>query len=54
MSDPVADLIAAEGLPADYGEVVERHWTPLATKIARAAARHTPLVVGINLSLIHI
>ena len=48
MSDPVADLIATESLPADYGEVVERHWTPLATKIARAAARHTPLVVGIN------
>ena len=48
MSDPVADLIAAEGLTADYGEVVERHWIPLATKIARAAARHTPLVVGIN------
>ena len=40
----VDELIAAEGLPADYGEVVERHWTPLADDIA---ARR-PRVVGIN------
>ncbi|MEO6040328.1 MAG: kinase [Croceibacterium sp.] len=39
-----ADLIAAEGLPADYVDVVERHWRPLAERIA--AVR--PRVVGIN------
>ena len=48
MSDPVADLIAAEGLPADYAELVEAHWKPLATLIARRAAGRTPLIVGIN------
>ncbi|KLE35091.1 hypothetical protein [Aurantiacibacter luteus] len=48
MSDAVADLIAAEGLPADYAEVVERHWKPLADRIATRAAGHTPLIVGIN------
>ena len=48
MSDPVADLIAAEGLPADYAEVVENHWKPLATRIARLPASRAPLVVGIN------
>lgn len=48
MSDPVTDLIAAEGLPGDYIEVVERHWKPLATRIARFPASRAPLVVGIN------
>ncbi|MEL1249708.1 kinase [Aurantiacibacter gilvus] len=48
MSDPIADLIAAEGLPADYAEVVENHWKPLATRIARMPASRAPLVVGIN------
>ncbi|MCB2065985.1 MAG: kinase [Erythrobacter sp.] len=48
MSDPVTQLIAAEGLPAGYGEVVDRYWQPLATRIARMAASRTPLIVGIN------
>ena len=48
MSDPVDALIEAEGLPDDYREVVEQHWTPLATRIAREAAGRTPLIVGIN------
>ena len=52
MSDPVADLIAAEGLPESYVQTVEQHWIPLATRIARlsasASASHAPLVVGIN------
>ncbi|GGD47595.1 kinase [Erythrobacter arachoides] len=46
--DPVAALIAAEGLPHDYAEVVARDWQPLATLIARRAAGRTPLIVGIN------
>ena len=48
MNDPLTDLIAAEGLPADYIEVVERFWQPLATRIARLPASRAPLVVGIN------
>lgn len=41
-----AALIAAERLPADYAEVVERHWRPLADRIASETKR--PLIVGIN------
>lgn len=41
-------LIAAEELPADYSEVVERHWRPLAREIATRAGLKQPLVVGIN------
>ena len=48
MSDPIADLIAAEGLPADYAGIVETHWKPLATRIARLPASRAPLVIGIN------
>ncbi|MFB0613128.1 kinase [Aurantiacibacter poecillastricola] len=48
MSDPVAELVEAEGLPRDYAEVVEQHWKPLVTRIARFPARRAPLVVGIN------
>ena len=48
MSDPVADLIEAEGLPESYREVVEQHWEPLATRIARLPASRAPLVIGIN------
>jgi D-glycerate 3-kinase len=40
----VEQLIAAEGLPAHYREVVERHWAPLADAIAE----QRPRVVGIN------
>ena len=39
-------LIAAEELPGDYLEVVDRHWQPLAERIASEANR--PLLVGIN------
>ncbi|KRA83937.1 hypothetical protein [Altererythrobacter sp. Root672] len=46
MSEAIASLIAAEGLPADYREVVEHHWRPLAERIAGEAKR--PLLVGIN------
>lgn len=42
----IAALIAAEGLPADYRDVVERYWRPLAKCIAGESGR--PLVVGIN------
>lgn len=48
MSDPIEDLIQAERLPADYVQVVESHWKPLSTAIARKAASRTPLIVGIN------
>lgn len=48
MSDPVADLIEAEGLPESYAQVVEQHWEPLATRIARLPASRAPLVIGIN------
>jgi D-glycerate 3-kinase len=40
------ELIAAEDLPANYRQVVERHWRPLAERIAAEGKR--PLVVGIN------
>lgn len=48
MSAPIAELIAAERLPDDYAEVVEKHWKPLATQISRKAASRKPLIVGIN------
>lgn len=47
-ADPIADLIAAHGLPASYREVVARYWQPLANAIARRAADSSPLIVGIN------
>jgi D-glycerate 3-kinase len=46
MSDTIAALIAAEGLPPDYRDVVESYWRPLAKRIAGESRR--PLVVGIN------
>ena len=48
MSTSVDRLIEAERLPADYREVVDRFWQPLADEIARRAAAKHPLVVGIN------
>jgi D-glycerate 3-kinase len=39
-------LVEAEGLPADYLQVVEDHWRPLAARIA--AERTRPLLVAIN------
>jgi D-glycerate 3-kinase len=46
MTDTIGALIAAEGLPASYREIVDQHWRPLAARIAGEAQR--PLVVGIN------
>lgn len=46
MSDALSALIAAEGLPPDYRDVVESFWRPLAKRIASEGKR--PLVVGIN------
>lgn len=46
MTPAIDALIAGERLPADYGEVVERHWRPLAGRIAAHPSR--PLLVGIN------
>lgn len=43
---PIDALIAAEGLPADYRDVVESVWRPLAKRIAAEGKR--PLLVGIN------
>lgn len=48
MTEKLYDLIAAEKLPADYVEVVEQYWQPLATRIARLPASRAPLVIGIN------
>jgi D-glycerate 3-kinase len=47
MSTAVEQLIDAEGLPADYREVVDRHWRPLSEAIAERWDGG-PLVVGIN------
>ena len=44
----IGRLIEQEGLPADYRDVVEGYWQPLAEEIARRAADRAPLVVGIN------
>jgi D-glycerate 3-kinase len=47
MTEAIGRLIEAEGLPTDYGEIVERYWRPLTDKVAE---RHEgrPLIVGIN------
>ncbi len=50
MSSSIRALIEAEGLPADYMEVVDAHWRPLSETIAERALDHAgtgPLVVGI-------
>lgn len=47
-SDAIDTLIAKQGLPDDYRCVVDSYWQPLAEAIARRAAGHTPLIVGIN------
>lgn len=46
--DPIADLIAAHGLPASYRQVVDQYWRPLADEIARQTDRKKPMIVGIN------
>jgi len=49
VSDLVADLLAAEGLPDSYRDTVDQYWRPLAAAVAdRCAARGRPLLVAIN------
>lgn len=48
MSSAIDRLILAEGLPVDYRDVVERHWRPLADRIADLWYEGRPRVVGIN------
>jgi D-glycerate 3-kinase len=48
MSTAIDKLIATEGLPADYREVVERHWRPLADQIADLWFDKRPRLVAIN------
>jgi len=47
MSTAVHRLIEEEGLPADYREVVDRHWRPLSEDIAERWEGR-PLIVGVN------
>jgi D-glycerate 3-kinase len=46
MTEAIGALLAAERLPPSYRAVVDRHWAPLADRIAARGRR--PLVVGIN------
>lgn len=48
MSTAIDKLIAAEGLPADYREVVDRHWRPLSDRIGDLWIDKQPLLIGIN------
>jgi D-glycerate 3-kinase len=48
MSDPISELIGAERLPANYREVIDASWRPLAAEIARDVEAKRPLLVGIN------
>ena len=51
MSTAINQLIEAEGLPADYREIVDCYWRPLSEDIAERYADNLggkPLVVGIN------
>lgn len=48
MSTAIDKLIVSEGLPADYREVVERHWRPLADQIADLWFDKRPRLVAIN------
>jgi len=47
MSTAVQRLIEAEQLPADYRDLVDRHWRPLSEDIAERWEGR-PLIVGIN------
>lgn len=51
MSTAINQLIETEGLPADYRDIVDRHWRPLSEDIAERYAENAggkPLVVGIS------
>lgn len=47
--DTIDALIAREDLPASYKDILQRHWRPLAGKIADwRAEKQAPIVVGVN------
>jgi len=48
MSTAIDKLIAAEGLPADYRAVVDRHWRPLADQIGDLWVDKQPVLIGVN------
>jgi D-glycerate 3-kinase len=48
MSTAIENLIRAESLPADYREVVERHWRPLADRIGDLWIEGRPRLVGVS------
>jgi len=48
MSTAISNLILSEGLPADYRDVVERHWRPLADQIADLWFDKRPRLIAIN------
>jgi D-glycerate 3-kinase len=48
VSSAIDKLILAEGLPVDYREVVERHWRPLADRIADLWFDERPRLIGVN------
>ena len=47
MSTAIARLIAEEGLPENYRDIVDQHWRPLSEDIAERYEGR-PLIVGIN------
>ncbi|BAV64111.1 kinase [Sphingobium cloacae] len=46
--DRIAALMAGEGLPPDYAEIVQRYWRVLADHIAKRSETKRPLLVGVN------
>ena len=48
MSSAIDKLILAEGLPDDYRTVVERHWRPLADRIADLWLDGRPRLIAVN------
>ncbi|GAM04012.1 kinase [Novosphingobium sp. MBES04] len=49
MAKTIADLMAAERLPATYTQIVDRWWRPLARRIGDwHAEAGRPLIVGVN------
>jgi len=48
VSSAIDKLILTEGLPLDYRAVVERHWRPLADRIADLWVDRRPRLIAIN------
>lgn len=52
MREPIgapAALLAAEGLPGNYGDITAQYWRPLAAHLAACAAeKKAPLIVGVS------